>query len=851
MIRAGQDWLGALRWDRARANSPDENRQLELCQIMWLLRHGAAVVALALALRHGGLSSSEQLVVPLVVLQPLLHLFTRRRPENGFVVIVADAMVLVPLAFMGLHPAVVFTIGVANLGWAATLRPLSAVAAYLVVFAAVIGAVVNDDHVAHHFATWAYLLLGAVFMGRVIRLNMSARRTSERDRLVADGIDAVLWEELPGERNAVKVSAAAERLLGYPAEQWREQGFWPTIVHPDDIAEVVRSIQDTDHTPKPFRARRADGEWIWLENRTSWVGDRNGNPLYRVGVLLDRTAQVESARDAQMFGQLVSSSPVAQLLLRCPDEECHPVIEALNDRCAELLGLDASARGTLLESHRDTSRGVETLVGFLRSEHERTTGTAETEYVDDDGAIYQATLRRVDDRAWTIDFLDVTERVKTGRRLHAQARQDDLTGLPNRRAFIEALDERIACPQGGDTAVLIIDLDEFKEINDSLGHDTGDHLLQSVGRRIAARAKGNDLVARLGGDEFAIIFYDAIPALAEARARELVDAINQPVAVGDLRLRVRASVGVATCPGSAETAEELVRCADVAMYHAKKRSSSVEVYRPDIDNFGSDRVELVAELEQAIASDQLLLLHQPLVDLQSGGGIIGTEVLARWEHPTRGIIGPDVFIELAEVSGQMKNLTRWVLRRALSDLREMREAGHDVEISVNLSVHNLYEPDLVDWLREKIAVAGVPADKLIVEITEHTIMDDQVTAVEMIHNLRDLGVRTWIDDFGTGHSSFARLRSLPVDGLKIDRTFVAAGQASSLDRSILGSIIELARSLGLRSIGEGVEDQASLALLAELGCDLAQGYHLGRPMPLDATMTLLVGGPKAAEAESI
>lgn len=828
-------WMGTIRRDGTRRQSADEERQLQLCQIMWALRHAALLVALVFALDDGALRGTEYTLVALLVVQIVSHLLVRATVLRPWHVTVIDFLVIVPSAWIGLPPTVVFVLGIAILSWAATLRAPTAIMSYLVVAASVGATAAKTPAVRESTTTWAFLVLGCIFMVRTIRLNMGARMTAERDKLVADRIDAVLWEQLPCEGVALKVSAAAERLLGYPSSTWAEPGFWLTIVHPDDLGAVALTLDGGNDRAITIRARHADGSWRWLESRASWASDRSGRPAFRVGVLLDRTDQVNTERSALTFGHLVASSPVGQLLLRC-DDTAGPVIEAINRKCARLLNLDPSVVGRPLLDLVDEAVGVEHLIALAAQEHHET--APEIEFHGSGDRIYQATLRDIDETSCSIDFLEITERVKTSRRLHTQARQDDLTGLPNRRAFIEALETRLNDPAQPPTSLLVIDLDEFKEINDSLGHETGDRLLRNVGRRIFRRARSDDLVARLGGDEFAVILYDATPEIAMERAAGLVEAINQPISVGDLRLRVGSSVGVASYPDDAADGSELVRRADVAMYHAKTRGSSVQAYNEDIDHFGSDRLELVGDLEVALDRGELLLHHQPLIEVASGT-VVGTEVLARWDHPRHGRIGPDLFIELAEVSGQMRSLTRWVLGQALRDLRTMQDAGIDLEVSVNLSVRNLYEPDLIDWLKAEIATVGVSPKALIVEITEYTIMDDQGAAIEMIQAMRDLGIRTWIDDFGTGHSSFARLRSLPVHGIKIDRSFLCEMEGSDADRLILKNIIDLAHSLGLSSIGEGVESAGCLRLLEELGCDYAQGFYMGHPAPLSDVLQAL------------
>jgi len=828
----GQAWRAALRYDKARRRSTDENRQFALCQIMWSMRHAVLLTALIISLSDGRIDRADYLAGAFLGFQAIAHALTLTVPSIASLVTMIDAALLIVFAALGLPPILVLIIGIAVLGRAATFRPLAAVGAYLAVVAATAVTALPPRQVAPGSGLIAFCMLGLIFMVRAIRLNMQARAASEREQLVAERIDAIMWEEIPGGQGTLKVTRAAERLLGYPASAWADPGFLPSIVHPEDRPLLDDALAGRSDRPVSVRMRRTDGTWRWLENRTNRVTDRRGRSAFLVGVLLDRTEQIETEREALAFGHLVASSPIGQMLLRCDGEG--PVIDALNGTCQRILGLGPAAVHARLDSQSPSGLRLADLLALLPD----SAGNHTTEFHGADGRVYQATARRIDVQSCSVDFLDITERVEAGRRLHTQARQDELTGLPNRRAFTEALDARLALPGKSPTAVLFIDLNRFKDINDSLGHKTGDQVLRDVGRRILEHCRPGDTVARLGGDEFAIVLPDVTPQNAEQRAAGLVETISQPVAVGDLRLRVHASVGVASFPTDGENSAELMRCADVAMYLAKTRGSSVEHYDDDNVGLGRDRLALVADLEQAIDNDQLFLLHQPLIDVRTGR-IIGTEVLSRWRHPERGVISPDTFIELAEVSGQMKKLTRWVIRRALHEMRKLGESGQHLEVSVNLSVRNLYEPDFLGWVATQLAASGIKPSRLVVEITETTIMDDQGAAIEMIRNLGKLGVRTWIDDFGTGHSSFARLRNLPVQGIKIDRSFVSAAITSETDRVILRGMIELVRSLNLISVAEGIETATCLELLGQFGCDIAQGYHTGRPMPLESLRGLL------------
>ncbi len=801
-----------------------------MCQIMWIMRHVVLSTAFVLRAGDGALGRTDLVVGAALVAQLVGHLISRRRRSVAPVVVLADGVLAVVFAALGLPAFLVFVIAIGILGWAATYRPVVSVGALGAVVLAVV-TTASAHEVSAPAAVVAFCMLSGVFIVRATRLNMGARRAEEREELVAERIDAVLWEE-DLDAGGLKVSRAAERLLGYPLGAWLEPGFARSVVHPDDQPRVDDAMRGDGAVT--VRVRRSDGSWRWMDWRTNRVADRSGATAFRVGVLVDRTDQVEAEREALAFGHLVASSPIGNMLLHCDGDG--PVVDAINGTGRRILGLAGDATGRRLSTLLDERLQAGLLLGLFADGQ-----TARSiELTGLDGRIYEATALHLDERSCSMHFLDITERVESSRRLHEQARRDHLTGLPNRRALVEAIEHRVTVAGDEPTSVLLIDLDRFKDINDSLGHETGDQFLHRIGQRIVSRCAGAEFVARLGGDEFAVVLPGATPAEAMARAWVITEVIKQPVVVGDLRLRVLSSLGVASYPHDASTTTELLRCADVAMYHAKSRSTGVESYDPENATFGRDRLTLVADLETAIDSGQLILHHQPLIETASGR-VIGTEALARWNHPARGLMPPDQFIELAEVSGQIRKLTRWVIRRALRELRDLGPAALDIEVSVNLSVRNLYEPDLLDWITAELTLAGVAPSRLVVEITESTIMDDQAAAIELIRGLRDLGVRTWIDDFGTGHSSFARLRSLPVHGVKIDRSFVAAAGTSMTDRIILQSLINLVHSLGLQVVAEGVETAESLALLRELDCETAQGFHLGRPAPIDVIASGFLG----------
>ncbi len=421
-----------------------------------------------------------------------------------------------------------------------------------------------------------------------------------------------------------------------------------------------------------------------------------------------------------------------------------------------------------------------------------------------------------------------------------EAETDPLTGLANRRLFNDRIDLALetARREGHSLTVMLIDLDRFKEVNDALGHHFGDVLLQQVSDRLRGTLRESDTVARLGGDEFAVLLPRVRDTTAAVDVAEKVrGAIAAPLALKeDLALEVEASVGIALFPEHGSEAGDLLRSADVAMYVAKATRCGQIVYSTDHDQGNVERLSLVAELRRAIDEQELLVHYQPKVNLSSGE-MKGVEALVRWQHPQRGLLGPDLFIPTAEHTALIKPLTLYVLERALTDCRSWEDEGISVPVSVNLSAHNLTDSRLPDEIAALLAATGLDPGRLELEITETALMAEPTRAVEVLGALNDMGVTLSIDDFGVGYSSLNYLKKLPVDVLKIDRSFVMNMELSPDDAMIVRSTIDLARNLGLQSVAEGVESIIVMNRLRALGCDLAQGFYLSRPISADALLT--------------
>jgi diguanylate cyclase (GGDEF)-like protein len=443
---------------------------------------------------------------------------------------------------------------------------------------------------------------------------------------------------------------------------------------------------------------------------------------------------------------------------------------------------------------------------------------------------------------WTALFrmvLSASRRLRTEmERNEHQSSHDDLTELANRARFDEqtTIALREAAQERGRVAVLLMDLDRFKDVNDVLGHGFGDVVLQEVARRLQ-QAAGDAPIARLGGDEFAVL----LPSVAGSAAalevgHSLLEVFREPFTLDSLPVELEASVGVAVSPEHGTDAASLLQRADIAMYVAKRAHTGVEVFSFANDASSRTRLTMLGELRRAIENDELMLYYQPQLELRTGV-IRSFEALLRWQHPVRGVIAPGEFLPLAEHTGLMRPLTRRVLELAARQSREWRAAGVALPISVNLSAANLHDPELPGFVTELLEGEGLPSDAFDFEITESTIMHDSVRATEVVHQLRGLGARISIDDFGTGYSSFAYLQQLSVDEIKIDMSFVLGMVDDPDDATIVRTTVALGHSLRLEVVAEGVETSEALVMLREMGCDLAQGYWLSRPLP----------GPQALE----
>ena len=413
---------------------------------------------------------------------------------------------------------------------------------------------------------------------------------------------------------------------------------------------------------------------------------------------------------------------------------------------------------------------------------------------------------------------------------------DLLTGLPNRALLIERLQQQLLRqPRTGESvAVLVMDLTDFKAVNDSLGHAVGDDLLKQIGPRLAASLRTADTIARLGGDEFAILLPGTDETGAARVAQKMLAALEQSFPLEGEALDIGASVGVAVAPGHATQAEQLLSRADVAMYAAKGSLAGLAVFSAEHERDGAGRLALMSDLRRAVDEGELVLYYQPQIDLRTGG-ITSVEALVRWMHPKRGLVGPDEFIPLAERTGLIKRLTRTVLTEAIRQARAWELAGLRVPIAVNLSMRNIHDPQLPQTIAQLLQRWDARPDLLRLEMTETVLAADPERALQTMDSLRAMGVHIALDDFGIGYSSLAYLNRLPLDEIKIDRSFVIGMIDDESSATIVRATVELGHGLGYAVVAEGVENAETRQRLTALGCDAIQGFLVARPMPADQT----------------
>ncbi len=688
-----------------------------------------------------------------------------------------------------------------------------------------------------------------------------------RYRGLMDQLPAVLYIDGVAEDDSmIDISPGIHDLLGITRDEWlRGVLGWSDYVHPDDRDRVLAESQACVSSGEPFhieyRALHADGHTVWIREDSVLIRSEDGAPKHWLGIMLNITDLVETqhnlAHMQSTYGALVEQIP-AIVYQDATDEAWTTVY--VSPQITNLLGVTPeewigdSKLWSRMMHEEDRDRAIEEVERGIAS---REPYTVEYRMVGRDGRVkwFQDTAVMLPDAdgnpAYTHGvMLDISERREAEERLTYLAYHDNLTGMPNRAMFDELLELSLARARRADrgVAVLALDIDNFKLVNDSLGHETGDRLISQIALRLQDATRDTDLVARPGGDEFLMLLADldqvspvndenGAAISAQAVANRVLQAFEAPFEVDGTELYVTASIGISVFPLDAADATSLMRNSDSAVYLAKAAGPGGYVLN-HLENEGAlHKLSLSTRLRKAVEQQDWMLHYQPLVNLFSGD-MFGVEALIRWPNPTGGLTPPGDFIPLAEEMGLIEAIGAWVVEEICRQDEIWRNAGLELEIGFNLSPRQLWQPDPVRRIADQIEAAGIDPQRITVEITESTAMHDPDRTLEVLHGFKDHGLKLAIDDFGTGYSSLSRLRYMPVDVLKIDRTFVRDVNSDRQSASMVSAIIALASNLQMQPLAEGIETEEEWRFLAARGCTTGQGYLFARPVPAEEILAM-------------
>ena len=665
----------------------------------------------------------------------------------------------------------------------------------------------------------------------------------------------------------IDVSPSVTDLLGVAREEFLSRPYaWADTIHPADLDRVYFESERSVATGEPFRTQyravHRDGRTVWVREEAVLVSDDDGRPLHWLGIMLDVTelvqAQAELHQAKTKYGALVEQIP-AIVYVDVADDEMSttyvsPQIEAILGYTAQEYIDDPQLWERIL--HPDDREDA--MATYLRGRESGDPFVFEYRLLARDGQTVwfrdsAIVLTDAQGRPEHIQgvMLDITERKAAEERIAFLAYHDKLTGLPNRTMFDELLGLSLARAKrhGLGVVVVTVDIDDFKLVNDSLGHEAGDAILVQFAQRLSDATRETDLVARPGGDEFLLLLADLDPTptthgatesvsvAAESVALRIQEELRTPFIVGDTELYVTASLGISAFPDDAIDASTLLKNAETAMFRAKRSGPGGYVLHAKDDADSIVRLSMSTRLRRAVEQEQWMLHYQPLIDLRTAE-MTGVEALIRWPEPNGGLVPPGDFIPLAEEMGLIEAIGAWVIDEVCRQGRIWREQGLDIDMSFNLSPRQLWQDDIVDRIVGPILGSGMDPSRVTVEITESTAMTNPDRTLGILHELHARGLRLAIDDFGTGYSSLARLRYMPVHILKIDRSFVRELDRDEQNASMVSAMVALASNLGMIPLAEGIETEEEWRAVTERGCERGQGYYFSRPVPAEEIIAI-------------
>ena len=713
-------------------------------------------------------------------------------------------------------------------------------------------------------------VIGGLISRDLSRQREQAEVTMERYERLVNGVEGIVWEFNPRTLRFTFVSGEAERMLGYPVEDMADPRFWRSHINPDDMDRVNEHLRTLSRAGGQdeceFRLVAADGHSVWLHDVAAGEIGPDGRPSCVRGIMVDVTerkrAEAALQESERRFRTAFNGAGTGMALVGIDGRFLR-----VNDEMVRITGyseeelLDTSF---IAITHPEDQAAGRSLIRRMLSGGQRTQ-SGEQRYVHKAGAnvwVLVSSSLVVDDADRPLYFItqvqDITERKRAEALLEHQALHDPMTGLPNRTLLLDRLNHAMArCRRTGRlAAVLFMDLDRLKLVNDSMGHEAGDALLTAVARRIETTLRPQDTAARHGGDEFVIICEDLDSAEgAVTIAERLGDVLAAPFALPSGEAFLTASIGIAVSRTEGDTAESLLRDADAAMYRAKEKGKArYELFDDLLRQRAADRLRMVNDLHRAQEVGEFELVYQPVVDLDTSK-YVGVEALLRWRQG-RSLVPPPEFLNLAEETGLIVPIGTWALRTACGQIaqwnKERSDAGDSevpLSLSINLSPRQLSAPGLVEVVKEILGATDARANWLRFEVTEQALSAG-THALDALNGLRDLGVGIFVDNFGTGYSSLSFLRQFPFDGIKIDGSFVSRVDASEADRAIVSAVVQMAKGLGVLTVAEKVETAEQASALTALGCDEAQGYYFYVPSEPDSLGGVLKHGPVLPRGES-